>query len=152
MRASHFVLNATRLDAMPLTDREYTVFRPDLPMRVGRTMRACWNSIPDKSYADFVERMKSLEESGFCETVVEAPAVVLAPSGKKGGGKTGVIVNAENSRCFDCLELLWKAKALQEGVSDAVSKGIGLYRLGYEKGLPSYYIGEYRDAAGVMEV
>lgn len=31
-----------------------------------------------------------------------------------------------------------------------VSAGIGFYRLGYQKGLPSYVIGEYLDRAGTM--
>lgn len=59
-------------------------------------------------------------------------------------------MTADNPNHFECAELIWKAKELQESVNNQTSKGIGLYRIGFEKGLPSYYIGEYFDKAGLL--
>lgn len=48
-------------------------------------------------------------------------------------------------------DIILKAKEIQESVNDQKSNGIGFYRLGYEKGLPRYSIGEYFDRAGIMK-
>ena len=45
------------------------------------------------------------------------------------------------------LEIILKAKKIQEEVNENPSNGIGIYRLGIQRGIPTYYIGEYIDKA-----
>ena len=81
---------------------------------------------------------------------LQADKIVLLPYGVKGGLKKGQIVKADNESYFDCEELIWKAKRIQESVNNETSKGIGIYRIGFETRLPSFYIGQYIDSAGIM--
>ena len=64
--------------------------------------------------------------------------------------KKGTIVTADNGTYLDCEELIWKAKRVQESVNKETSEGIGIYRIGFESRLPSFYIGQYVDSAGIM--
>jgi hypothetical protein len=48
--------------------------------------------------------------------------------------------------------LLTSAKRIQESVNPNQSNGIGIYRTGIQKQIPSYYIGEYIDLAGIMKL
>ena len=80
-----------------------------------------------------------------------ADKIVLLPYGIRGGLKKGTIVTPDNGSYLDCEELIWKAKKIQESVNNEISKGIGIYRMGFESGLPSFYIGQYIDSAGIMK-
>ena len=77
---------------------------------------------------------------------------MLLPYGSKGGLKKGTLIYAENGQYFPIDELLLKANQIQELVNGEKSTGIGIYRLGFEKSTPSYYIGEYFDQAGICKV
>ena len=124
-----------------LTEKEFQYFRPDLPMRFGRTKKANWNSF-DTIGIDYLK----LE---FGDRKINTNKIVLVPFGTKGGLKKGVIIESESELIE--FEIILKAKEIQESVNDQKSDGIGLYRLGYEKGLPRYSIGEYFDRAGIMK-
>ncbi len=91
-----------------------------------------------------------MSDKPFSDDIVQADKLVLIPYGNKGGLKKGSVVTATNSKYFESAELIWKAKELQEAINNHVSNGIGLYRMGFEKGFPSYYIGEYIDSAGIV--
>lgn len=130
-------------DILPLTAEENQAFRPDLPMRLGRSKLLSWN--------DFcVSDLKQLPDHDFVEQELQAEKIVLLPYGIKGALKKSTIVTADNGSYFEYGELIWKAKKIQESVNSEISNGIGIYRIGYETRLPSFYIGQYIDAAGIM--
>ncbi len=91
-----------------------------------------------------------MKDNKFLANRIEATEIILIPYGPKGGFQKGTIVKADNGKFFECVEAIWKAKQLQETVNENTSEGIGIYRLGFEKGLPSYYIGQYKDLAGLL--
>jgi hypothetical protein len=130
-------------DVLPLTTEEKQAFRPDLPMRLGRSKALSWNDFKGSD-------LKELLDHDFLHQKLQADKIILLPYGIKGGLKKGTIVTADNGAYFDCEELIWKAKGIQESVNNETSKGIGIYRIGFESRLPSFYIGQYIDSAGIM--
>ncbi len=94
-------------------------------------------------YNKFVDYVHgNLDEKAQNQTL-KSGQIVLVPSGKKGGLKKGIVISADNSLYFTMSELLWKAKEIQESLNEEKSEGIGIYRLGFEKRIPSYSIGEF---------
>jgi hypothetical protein len=138
-----FERKSVQQDIVPLTTEEKQAFRPDLPMRLCRSKALSWN--------DFnVSGLKEFPDFDFLQQKLQAGKIVLLPYGNKGGLKKGTIVTANNGAYFDCEELIWKAKRIQESVNNETSKGIGIYRIGFEIRLPSFYIGQYIDSVGIM--
>jgi hypothetical protein len=138
-----FEKKSVQQDILPLTTEEQQAFRPDLPMRLGRSKVLSWNDFK-------VSDLKELPDNGFLQQGLQADKIVLLPYGIKGGLKKGTTVTADNGSYLDCEELIWKAKRIQESVNNETSNGIGIYRIGFETRLPSFYIGQYIDSAGIM--
>lgn len=132
-----FAKRSQRIGDLPLTPEELNAFRPDLPMRVGRSRDLSWNTPWDTGSA----------EQAASNQRINSDAVVLVPYGSKGGSKKGVVVTSADGGLM-VLDLMLEAKRIQEAVNAGTSNGIGLYRSGWQKRLPSYYIGEYQDRAG----
>ncbi|WP_348702916.1 hypothetical protein [Tenacibaculum sp. 190524A02b] len=109
-------------------------------MRFGRTKKINWNSFD----ACGIENLKS----EFSNQEINTNKIVLVPFGKKGGYQKGEIIESKSE--LSKFDIILKAKEIQESVNNQLSNGIGFYRLGYEKGLPRYLIGEYLDQAGIM--
>ena len=128
------------IELKPLTETEQNCFRPDLPMRFGRTKKVSWN--------EFNSNSLRILESLYSDQKINAESIILVPFGPKGGTKKGVKIESENG--FTVFEIIEKAKKIQEDVNENPSNGIGMYRLGIQKGIPSYYIGEYIDKADFL--
>jgi hypothetical protein len=138
-----FADKSVQLDILPLTDEERQAFRPDLPMRLGRSKAISWNDFE-------ISELKELPDNSFLQQRLQADKIVLLPYGIRGGRKKGTAMTADNGSYFDCEELISKAKRIQESVNNEISKGIGIYRIGFETNLPSFYIGQYIDSAEIM--
>jgi len=145
-----FQENSEFVEYLPLTELEQNAFRPDLAMRIARTKELNWNDFGCTSYLQLKEESEKLFSEDFLSEKIFTDKIVLLPQGNKGGLKKGTIITAANSRFFESMELIWKAKEFQEAASSQISNGIGIYRIGFEKELPSYYIGEYIDSAGLF--
>ncbi len=141
MSTDLFKSKSELIDFKELTEKEFKYFRPDLPMRFGRTKRFNWNSFD----FDDIEHLKS----EYSNRKIKTNKIVLVPFGKKGGYQKGEIIESKSE--LTEFDIIIKAKEIQESVNDQKSNGIGFYRLGYEKGLPRYSIGEYLDRAGIMK-
>src|SRR3712207_8302254 len=89
-----------------------TLFRSDLPFRLGRTKSLQWTKLP----FSFVEAFEQVHLA-VATTVLECTKVVLVPYGPKGGLKKGKIVEARNGSFFSVKELLWEANAIQLAVN-----------------------------------
>lgn len=118
-----------------LTEEELSFFRPDLPLRFGRTRQLNWNDFDPEQNLD----------SGK----IDIQKIVLVPYGPNGGHKRGAVIDDDSGLSIQ--SIIFKAKELQEAVNPKVSNGIGFYRLGTQRGIPSYAIGEFLDRAGVMK-
>lgn len=145
-----FIAKSTLIDSTPLTIEEQKTFRPDLPIRIAKTKEFNWNEFEMGNYNKFIEQTKKLSDKSILDQKIPTDKIVLIPFDNNGRLKKGTIVTSDNPNYFTCAELIWKAKELQESVNNQISKGIGLYRIGFEYGLPSYYIGEYFDKAGLI--
>ena len=141
MSTDLFESKSELIDFQELTEKELKYFRPDLPMRMGRTKEFNWNSIDTNG----IENLKS----EFNHRKINANKIILVPFGKKGGYQKGQIIESESG--LSEFDIVLNAKKIQESINDQLSNGIGFYRLGYEKGLPRYSIGEYLDRAGIMK-
>ncbi len=135
------------IDYLPLTEIEINVFRPDLPMRICRSKELSWNNFNSSSDKEIVKKIQELHNEEFLKNIINTNELILIPSGNKGGLKKGIYIKAENQKYFDSIELILKAKKIQEEVNTEISDGIGIYRLGFEKGIPSYYIDKFKNAA-----
>jgi len=144
---SVFFENATELEHIPLSPEEHRLFRPDLPLRTGRYPSISWADLNLPGYDDC---RAILMQDSTPKDIIPCNKLLLVPAGPKGGFRKGVPVEADNGENFSALELVWKAQHIQNAVFSRNSEGIGLYRLGSEAGLPSYYIGEYMDMAGLL--
>jgi hypothetical protein len=132
-----FAKRSQRIGDLPFTQEELKAFRPDLPLRLGRSIELCWNMPWNK---------EAIEQSDMSHSI-SADAVILSPYGSKGGQKGGVIVRSVGGG-LRVGALMLEAKRIQESANIQTSNGVGLYRLGWQKRLPSYYIGEYMGRAG----
>jgi hypothetical protein len=147
-----FAQKSSLIEVLPLNNEEKKNFRPDLTFRVCRTKEFCWNGFEKLTFDEFkLQASRILPESVFTQKLL-AEKIVLIPYGNHGGHKKGSVITADNCEYFECVELIWKARQLQEAVNKQISIGVGLYRSGFEKRLPSFYIGEYFDFAGLWEM
>lgn len=125
------------------SELERAIHRPDLPFSFGANATLDWPMICPGTVTDFPGRTKDASvhvESQSLELV--APQIYLSPFGPKGGSKPSALITAANGRCFMIDEILWRAARLQFSHlrDDKVTQGVGIYRSGIQKTLPSFYI------------
>jgi hypothetical protein len=145
---------AARLRLEPLTPAEFAVHRPDLPLRLCRVRNLQWTAERYPTKQAFLEGIKELSQRRRIDdkqVALAIPAVTLMPFGPKGSAKRGVAVEAQNTVGFSALELLWLAQDLQAPYVKEWDKGVGLYRSGIQRGLPSYYLWGATDRAGYVD-
>jgi hypothetical protein len=136
-----------------LTPAELAVHRPDLPLRLCRFPDLHWTK--DRyptiaSYASAVEKASPRLRIDPVRVALDLPAVVLMPFGPKGSRKRGSVVKARSASGFSALELLWLSHNLQSQYVKDWRNGVGIYRSGFEGGVPSYYLWGASDRAGIV--
>ena len=135
MQTAHFRNTATSIGREPLTVAERAMHRPDLPMRLFQNTSGDWL----KPLAEW--------ESIACDYEIEAPRLALIPFGPKGAPLRPVVVEAANGRSLAGMEILAGAHRAQSADCPDV-EGVGLYRSGVSRGIPSYYLWGAIDRAG----
>jgi len=134
----HYVeANARYIRTDPLSEKELRVHRPDLPFAVAQHNDVSWYA---PSWQGIV-----FETS----PVISVSAIYLAPFGPRDSAKPAVLFTADNGEGFTEAELLSKAKILQAPfVGDVrLTEGVGIYRAGIKKHVPSYYLWGARSRA-----
>lgn len=118
-----------------LTERELQVHQPHLPFAFAQRSDRCW-------YEPWTDVCAASNAGSAVTPVLEAPAIYLEPFNPRNSMKPGVLVHADNGLFFTEPELLKKAWAIQcEFVGDVrLTTGVGVYRSGIQKRLPSYYL------------
>lgn len=124
----------------PFTEYELGVLRLDLPFRIKNT-DISWIK---ESFATVDEYVFEIAARGYNlenENVIGCNKIILYPMGIRGGTGKGLIFNTVNENGFDIRELFWLANNLQSKyLANDSSLGVGLFRAGIEKQIPSYFI------------
>jgi hypothetical protein len=140
---------ATFLRTEPLTDAEIALHRPDLPLCLARCAAVDWPSQAPETPARLAAflaaagRTDAGLDSGLDVGVtIDAAELVLLPFGPEGRSRAAVRVTAGDGIAFSAVELLWKAAAIQAPCLGSVmpTRGLGIYRSGLQRGVPSYYL------------
>lgn len=137
-----FLNEYLRIDFKALTEIEKKTFRPDITIRTCRIKNLSWT---EQNLLDKIKESRSNFQ------LIKTNKIWLYPFGSKGGLKKGELIEAKNKNEFSANELFINASRLQKEVNKNQTNGIGIYRIGIQKQIPSYYIGEYYDLAGIMK-
>lgn len=146
-----FTRTAELIKIHPLNNNEIAKYRLDLPFRMCRDNNIGWT---DKVYSNALEFENMITQkriSTVNSNIMNIETIMLYPYGPKGGLKKSSKLRADNGRFFTEKELLWKAHNLQSIFVNQIKDGVGIYRLGLEKGMASYYIGGFYDNAGFLK-
>lgn len=131
---------------------EIQKFGLDLPMNVCRIKNFQWGQNPFSNQADFNAYCRDRQIDLTDSLALSVSRVVLIPYSFKLGMQDGIIVTADNNSFFTHSELLWKAYNIQSGNPGFVTEGVGLHRQGWEKKLPSFYIGGFYDLGDYLKM
>lgn len=124
------------------TDAELSIHRPDLPFGFARFADLEWPSTPPQAKEDFPGSTSFVTQVGARIPILNTAKLYLLPFGPKGSSKPGVVLESENPFGFTIEEMLWHAARLQSPFlrQTKVTTGVGIYRSGIQRKLPSYYI------------
>lgn len=145
-----FLDQSKRIDFKELTKTEFDIFRPDLTIRTCRIKDLSWADellASERKLAEYMSKNYSTHDF----PIIQTEKIWLYPCGPKGGFKKGEIIKAKDNGGFSTIELLVNASRIQREVNNNQTNGIGIYRIGIQRQIPSYYIGEYFDLAGIMK-
>nr|WP_143028963.1 hypothetical protein [Massilia sp. PDC64] len=124
------------------TEVELSIHRPDLPFGFARFPNIEWPTVCPVSPDEFPNDSSTCASHQSSRLRLDAAKIYLQPFGPKGSSKSGVMIEAENPAGFTVREILWHAARLQSPFlrEIKVTTGIGIYRSGIQRKLPSYYI------------
>lgn len=124
------------------TEAELSVHRPDLPFSFAQFADLEWPSIPPVAKEDFPGSISLVARAGASKPRLDTAKLYLLPFGPKGSVKPGVALESENPLGFTIDEMLWHAARLQAPYLREIkaTAGVGIYRSGIQRRLPSYYI------------
>lgn len=125
----------------PLTADERAVHRPDLPFAVVQRADTYWPADPSQAPTLAAEFRAADDASGGDGP--QTSEAYLCPFGPRGGSKAGVRVHADNGTAFTTEELIRKAAVIQAPQINAPVvkvEGVGIYRRGLQRGIPSFYL------------
>ncbi len=131
----YFESHLKYLKTEPYSEQEQKVHRPDLPFGFAQRSQLSW-----------YEPWHELTRAEVPGPVLKTPAVFLEPFGPRDGSKPAILVHAANGESFTEHEVLNLAHAIQAPhLGEArLTSGVGIYRSGIKKRLPSYYIWGFR--------
>ncbi|WP_173346109.1 hypothetical protein [Pseudoduganella dura] len=133
---------STYLRTDEYTEVELCIHRPDLPFGFARFADLEWPSIPPVAEDDFPGHTSFMAGVEASNPLLHTEKLYLHPFGPKGSVKPGVLLESENPTGFTVDEVLWHAARLQAPHlrEIKVTTGVGIYRSGIQRKLPSYYI------------
>lgn len=126
----------------PYTEVELSVHRPDLPFSFATSTDLEWPMMSPPSRDAFPNAPLHLAGHSFDRPVLDAASIYLAPFGPKGSARPSTLVEAADGTAFTVSDILWHAARLQSGfLRDVrITTGVGIYRAGIRRKIPSYYI------------
>jgi hypothetical protein len=146
MTPQRFLEDSKFVRQQPLTAPEFQIFRPDLPLRMCCNKFLSWTDQAFLELEKYIQYIKSRDVIFDDTIVLPITEIVLHPYGPQSGAVKPSVITSRNKEGFNCLELLWNAHNIQSvHIRDTQKIGVGIFRLGHEKKMPAYYIGNYYD-------
>ena len=139
-----------KLQSTPLSEEIIEKLYLNLPMRIGRLRKLSWDSEYFNTLEVYLDYIKKHTKEMWSEKVIALNSLYVIPYTMSEFPKKPVKVESDNSQYFTVKELLWKAAKVRNAFVKGGSEGVGLYRSGIYKGLPSYYIWGCYDLAGFL--
>ncbi len=133
-----------------LSDLEKDMHRPDLPLCFCRSLAVSWEDMPSLELAGFEKELLNSFPAFYRrlnDFTLPVSRAMLVPFGPKGAHLRGTMIESKEKQGFKGLELVWKAAQLQPKHPASPAKGIGIYRSGFQKGVPSFYLWGATDLA-----
>lgn len=150
--AVYFLKTAKKIRTEPLSEMEFKVFRSDLPLNICRNSQLQWTNKMFLTIEDYKVYLSDKQIFISDNEQLNIPEIIIVPFGLNASHKKSVVIKAINGTCFSAIELLWNSQNAQAPyINKETTEGVGLHRLGFEKGLPSFYIGGYYDSAKVLK-
>jgi len=134
-----FEKTATFLRIEEYTQEEAEVHRPDLPLSFARNHFLSWYSESSNNRSPMAASPTVAEDS---MARLNAGAIYLVPFGPKHGSKPSLLVRPADGASFTSLEVIrlaWQVQVAHLG-SKQLTEGVGIYRSGVRRRVPSYYI------------
>jgi hypothetical protein len=139
-----------RLRVDPVTAEERELHRPDLPLRLYRAHSFSWASAAYPSRAHFDAALRDAGVIPGDLAPLQCSSVALYPLTQRGAYGMPCYLRSDSGSALSATDVLWAAYGAQRPYQNQASRGIGLFRSGLAaKGIPSYYVGEYHDIAGI---
>ena len=151
-----------------LTKQEEGIHRPDLPLRLNCFKETFWTVDRFETPDDFKTFLnQQLIDHEKIENL-HTNKIVVIPTGQTGANKKSVLLE-NNEGVFDGLELMFNCfniqqqyvkpekryfsrhRLAQKGREEKRLTGFGLYRLGIQGNIPSFYLGGYM-SFGELEI
>ena len=149
----YFDKNSSFIEPAEFTEKELEIHRPDLPLRLNCFAGFFWSTKSLEKETDFDNFLKSV---GIRKDILEgldSSKVVVIPNSQQQSNKKPVLLESLNNsfsgqelmkECFRIQSEYVKSdkpyfsrfKKAKQGLS-----GIGMYRLGIKRNVPSYYLG-----------
>ena len=150
MSRKFFERNLLAVTESHLSPKLENLIGSDLPIRLGRLKNISWGNTQLDTEQSISLLLKKDGFDKLGSVCVNTKQIYLEPSGKGGGSKPAKLVEAKNGKYFTLSEIIWQANNFQKNFETRYKEGIGIFRAGVKSKLPSYYIGEYYDLAGIM--
>ena len=146
-----FFKDAELISVLPLDAKEIAIYRPDLPLRVCRNKFLTWNENHFETLNESNSHLSLHYVFYTSEIILPVTEIALQPFGPKRGTVKSTIIKSMDEKGFTFNELIWNAHTIQRiHIRESERAGVGIYRSGHQKKMPSFYIGGYYDAANFL--
>ena len=153
-----FYKNSKFIKHLAFTETENEIHRPNLPLRLNCFSELFWTNTSFGGEIDFNEFLKSTDINTKDLTGIESSKVVIFPTSQQLLNKKSVLLENKNShfpgkelmiQCFNIQSEYVKSgkpyfsrfRLIANGREEKRLTGIGIYRLGINRNVPSYYLG-----------
>lgn len=134
---------------MPFSEEESAVFRQDLPLRLCRYQHIQWNTTEIENLDEFKTGLTGTVSGS--NIILNTDKIQLVGLNSSKRPTKPQLIHALSQDGFSEDELIWRANNVQAPLMKKVAtNGIGIYRLGHEKEVPTFYTGGFIDLAGFL--
>lgn len=139
-----FIENTELLDVNVLSDEEKQVFRPDLPFRFFRDKNLSWREV----YTNAEKGNTSIPSFSFKDLDIDK--IYINSCMKSGRFSKSILINTKEQPDIEILKIISKAQVeALKPKNDTI--GVGIFRCGSTKKIPSFYLWGYIDQAEYLK-
>jgi hypothetical protein len=126
-----------------IPDTVLASIQPDLLLAFCRVPKLSWTNDCFNNRQMLHDWIKMFVSEKERAVILETDKIYLEPWTKGKFPKTPILIEADNGQYFTFEEVLWKAKSIREAINKMPSDGVGIFRSGGKKRIPTFYIWEY---------